>query len=79
MVLRSSQVLLRGRLTGFSQEPIGTGPFMLTEWVRGDRIVLDRNPNYWRKGYPKLDRIIFRPITESSTRAAAIQTARSTS
>ncbi len=61
-------------LTGFGQEPIGTGPFMLTEWVRGDRIVLDRNPNYWRKGYPKLDRIIFRPITESSTRAAAIQT-----
>ena len=61
-------------LTGFSQDPIGTGPFMLTEWVRGDRIVLDRNPNYWREGYPKLDRIIFRPITESSTRAAAIQT-----
>ena len=61
-------------LTGFSQDPIGTGPFMLTEWVRGDRIVLDRNPNYWREGYPKVDRIIFRPITESSTRAAAIQT-----
>ena len=61
-------------LEGFGQEPIGTGPFMLTEWVQGDRIVLDRNPNYWRKGYPKLDRIIFRPITESSTRAAAIQT-----
>ena len=58
----------------FQQEPIGTGPFMLTEWVQGDRIVLDRNPNYWRKGYPKLDRLIFRPITESSTRAAAIQT-----
>ena len=61
-------------LTGFGQAPIGTGPFMLTEWAKGDRIVLDRNPNYWREGYPKLDRIIFRPITESSTRAAAIQT-----
>ncbi len=61
-------------LTGFGQEPIGTGPFMLTEWAKGDRIVLERNPNYWREGYPKLDRIIFRPITESSTRAAAIQT-----
>ena len=56
-------------LTGFGQAPIGTGPFMLTEWAKGDRIVLDRNPNYWREGYPKLDRIIFRPITESSTRA----------
>ena len=61
-------------LTGFGQAPVGTGPFMLTEWVQGDRIVLDRNPNYWREGFPKLDRIIFRPITESSTRASAIQT-----
>ena len=61
-------------LTGFGQAPIGTGPFMLTEWVQGDRIVLDRNPNYWREGFPKLDRLIFRPITESSTRASAIQT-----
>jgi peptide/nickel transport system substrate-binding protein len=61
-------------LTGFSQAPVGTGPFMLTEWEQGDRIVLDRFPDYWRDGYPKLDRITFRPITESSTRAAAIQT-----
>ena len=61
-------------LTGFGQAPIGTGPFMLTEWVQGDKIVLDRNPNYWREGFPKLDRLIFRPITESSTRVAAIQT-----
>ncbi len=61
-------------LTGFSQAPVGTGPFMLTEWEQGDRIVLDKFPDYWREGYPKLDRITFRPITESSTRAAAIQT-----
>ena len=61
---------LRSGSQGFSQAPIGTGPFMLTEWVQGDRIVLDRNPNYWREGFPKLDRLIFRPITESSTRAA---------
>ena len=61
-------------LVGFGQAPIGTGPFVLTEWVQGDRIVLDKNPNYWREGYPKVDRLIFKPITESSTRAAAIQT-----
>ena len=58
----------------FGQAPVGTGPFMLNEWIQGDRIVLDKNPNYWREGFPKLDRLIFRPITESSTRAAAIQT-----
>ena len=61
-------------LSGFSQAPVGTGPFMLTEWIQGDRIVLDKNPDYWREGFPKLDRLTFRGITESSTRTAAIQT-----
>ena len=61
-------------LQEFSQKPIGTGPYMLEEWVQGDRIVLVKNPNYWRDGYPILDKITFRPITESSTRTAAIQT-----
>ena len=58
----------------FGQKPIGTGPFMLVEWLPGDRIVMDKNPNYWREGWPKLDRITFRPITDSSVRAAAIRT-----
>ena len=58
---------------GYLAKPIGTGPFMLKEWVKGDRIVLVKNPNYWWKGYPKVDKIIFRPIPELSTRLAAIQ------
>ncbi len=61
-------------LDGFAKAPVGTGPFQLTEWVQGDRIVLDKFKDYWRTGYPKLDRVTFRPITESSTRAAAIRT-----
>jgi ABC-type transport system substrate-binding protein len=61
-------------LQGFANAPVGTGPFKLTEWVQGDRIVLDKFEDYWREGYPKLDRIVFRPILESSTRAAAVRT-----
>ena len=57
---------------GYLNHPIGTGPFMLKEWVKGDRIVLVKNPYYWWKGYPKLDKIIFRPIPELATRVAAI-------
>lgn len=59
---------------GFQEHPIGTGPFMFVEWVKGDHITYQANPNYWRKGMPKVETLIFRFIPESSTRAAAIQT-----
>ena len=59
---------------GFTANPVGTGPFMFEEWAKGDRITLKANPNYWREGYPKSETLIFRPIPESSTRVAAIQT-----
>ncbi len=59
---------------GFTANPVGTGPFMFEEWAKGDRITLKANPDYWREGYPKSETLIFRPIPESSTRVAAIQT-----
>lgn len=58
----------------FGNKPVGTGPFEVVEWVTGDRVVLKANQNYWQEGYPKLESVIFRPIPESSTRVAAIQT-----
>lgn len=50
----------------FNSEPVGTGPFKVTEWFRGDRIVLDANPLYWR-GPPKLKRVIAKIIPNDST------------
>jgi len=61
-------------LEGFQEHPIGTGPFMFEEWERGDHITYKANPNYWWEGYPKVETLIFRPIPESATRTAAIQT-----
>lgn len=59
---------------GFAEAPVGTGAFMFEEWVRGDHITVVANPNYWRKGYPKVERVIFKPIPESAVRLAAVQT-----
>jgi ABC-type transport system substrate-binding protein len=59
---------------GFQQAPVGTGPFMFEEWVKGDHITYKANPNYWREGQPKIETLIFRPIPESATRVAALQT-----
>jgi len=55
-----------------ADRPIGTGAFKLTEWVKGERIVLDANPSHWR-GKPKLDRLIFKAVPEASARVAALQ------
>jgi peptide/nickel transport system substrate-binding protein len=58
---------------GFDEHPIGTGPFKFVEWVKGDQITFEANEDYWR-GAPKIKTLIFRPIPESATRVAAIQT-----
>ncbi|TDT18035.1 peptide/nickel transport system substrate-binding protein [Ilumatobacter fluminis] len=57
---------------------VGTGPFMMTEWVRGERTSLEANPNYWRTGadgepLPYLDGIEFRPVPDDSARLATMQ------
>jgi peptide/nickel transport system substrate-binding protein len=56
-----------------NQHPIGTGPFMFGSWTRGSDIVLTRNPNYWQKGLPYLDKIVFRVIPDSASRAVAFE------
>ncbi len=42
----------------FSRHPVGSGPFMLKEWIGGQRIVIVRNPNYFIPGLPKLDAVV---------------------
>ncbi len=51
--------------------PVGTGPFKLAEMKRGDSIKLARNPDYWKKGFPRLDGIEYRMINNRSTRILA--------
>jgi len=53
--------------------PIGTRPFKFVEWRRGELIRLDKNPNYWRKGLPYLDRVVVRFINDEATRTAALE------
>jgi peptide/nickel transport system substrate-binding protein len=50
----------------FNSHPVGTGPFKLTQWIHGDRIVLDANPLYWR-GPPKLKHVIAQIISDDNT------------
>ena len=54
-------------------QPVGTGPFVLERWDRGDRIVLKRNAEYHVKGLPKLERVTFRFIPDANAALAALQ------
>ena len=56
-----------------ANKPVGTGPFKFVSWERGQYVRLDRNPTYWRKGQPYLDRIVARFIADPGTRTAAME------
>ena len=51
----------------FWDKPFGAGPFKVSEYKRGQYVVLDRNPNYYRKDLPYLERIIFKIIPNTNT------------
>lgn len=72
-ILPASQWESEG-LEGIEANPIGTGPFKFVSWDRGDRITLEAHENYWDEGLPLVDSLVFRPIQDSSTRLAAVQT-----
>jgi peptide/nickel transport system substrate-binding protein len=47
---------------------IGSGPFKLKEWRVNESMTVERNPDYWQKGYPKADEIVFKPVQETQGR-----------
>ena len=51
----------------------GTGPFVLKEFVPNDRVVMERNPNYFRPGRPYLDRLVLRVLPDTTAQIAALQ------
>lgn len=57
---------------GFAANPVGAGPFKFVEWIKGDRVVLEANPDYW-SGAPAVQRLIFRVIPEATTALAEIE------
>lgn len=56
----------------FATKPVGTGPFVLKEFVRDNRIVLEKNPKYWMAGVPKLDRVIMNVITDPAVQVQGL-------
>ena len=70
---QGSVIYPREAVDTLKTEPMGTGPFKLAEWVRGDRIVLTRNTDYHVQGLPRLDRVVFRFIPDPNATLAALK------
>jgi peptide/nickel transport system substrate-binding protein len=64
---------MEAKAKAFAEKPVGSGPFMLTEWKRDQVMRLAPNPHYWEKGedgkaLPYLDGIRFQTIPDDATR-----------
>jgi peptide/nickel transport system substrate-binding protein len=73
---RSSSVVPREvveKEKDLSNAAVGTGPWKLKEWVQRDRIVMERNPDYYESGLPYLDTIQYKILPEEATRIAGLR------
>ncbi|MEV8564822.1 ABC transporter substrate-binding protein [Streptomyces sp. NPDC051322] len=57
----------------FTNHPSCVGPFRFVERVGGDRIVLEKDPNYYDAAHVHLDRVIYKPIPDGSVRLAHLR------
>ncbi len=57
---------------GFKKAPIGAGPYKVVSFNPGVELVMEAYEGYWRK-VPSIKRLIFRSMTDETTRAAALK------
>lgn len=55
------------------EKPIGTGPYMVSEWKRGESVTFVKNPDYWGETPLAADTLVFRWSTESAARMLELQ------
>ncbi|MER7007881.1 ABC transporter substrate-binding protein [Dactylosporangium sp. NPDC000555] len=57
----------------YNVHPVGAGPFVFDSWAPDSQLVLNRNPGYWQKDLPYLDKLVFRPVPDGVTRLASVK------
>ena len=53
-----------------ARNPIGSGPYVLKKWRKGEEVIYEENPNAWNK--PKVKTAVVKFIPESTTRVSAL-------
>jgi peptide/nickel transport system substrate-binding protein len=57
----------------WNRQPVGAGPFVVTEWASGESIIMEPNPYYYEAGKPYLDKLIFQIVPEPATQIALMK------
>lgn len=57
-----------------ARNPVGTGAFKFVEWKPSEGLKIEKNEEYWNEGFPKVDSITFKPVSENGSRIAMLQT-----
>jgi peptide/nickel transport system substrate-binding protein len=60
------------KTSAYNQKPIGSGPFKLASWSKGDSMVFEANPAYFR-GRPAIDRVILKVIPDANVAFSALE------
>jgi len=65
--------LVQEQGASFWNKPIGSGPFVVQQWVRGSYMILKRNPHYWQAGLPYLNEVRFDFIPDNNARMVKVE------
>lgn len=58
---------------GLKSQAVGTGPFIVEEYVPNEVLRLTKNPDYWQEGLPYLDAVNFQVVPDNNTRATMLE------
>ena len=61
------------RRAQFFQRPVGTGPFKIASWTKGQSLRLVRNPHYWQPGKPYLNSVTYNAVSDANTRVVQLK------
>lgn len=56
----------------FAEAPVGSGPFKFVSWEKDNKVVLEKNPDYYGE-MPSFDQLVYKVIPEAADRVAALQ------
>lgn len=72
LIVSKSAVEAAGSDEAYGRNPVGTGAYKFVEWIAGDRVILERNEEYWDE-LPEFKNLIIRNIADDTTRAMALE------